>query len=138
MSRLSAARDVGGGWRGGSQMDRKATERVYARRKDTEGVEDGPDSADMEEDRGCAWPRKVQGHCTTQASTETAGEGFRRKGQEKSRRWLREEQQGFRKGRGPVEGMYVMGQMVEKRLEVQGSMTLGFVDLEKAFETVSR
>ena len=34
--------------------DRKATERVYAGGKDTEGVEDGPDSADMEEDRGCA------------------------------------------------------------------------------------
>ena len=37
-----------------------------------------------------------------------------------------------------MEGVYVMGQMVEKRLEVQGSMTLRFVDLEKAFETVSR
>ena len=28
--------------------------------------------------------------------------------------------------------------MVEKRLEVQGSMVLGFVDLEKAFDTVPR
>ena len=34
--------------------DRKATERVYVGGKDTEGVEDGPDSADMEDDRGCA------------------------------------------------------------------------------------
>ena len=41
-------------WRGGSQVDRKATERVYAGGKDTERVEDGPDSADMEEERGCA------------------------------------------------------------------------------------
>ena len=32
-------------------MDRKATERVYAGRKDIERVEDGPDSADMEEER---------------------------------------------------------------------------------------
>ena len=32
--------------------------------------------------------------------------------------------------------MYVLRQMVEKRLEVQGSMALGFVDLEKAFDTV--
>ena len=31
--------------------------------------------------------------------------------------------------------MYVLRQMVEKRLEVQGSMALGFVDLEKAFDT---
>ena len=34
--------------------------------------------------------------------------------------------------------MYVLRQMVEKRLEVQGSMALGFVDLEKAFDTVPR
>ena len=32
-------------------MDRKATERVYAGGKDTEEVEDGPDSADTEEER---------------------------------------------------------------------------------------
>ena len=31
-----------------------------------------------------------------------------------------------------------MRQMVEKRLEVQCSMALGFVDLEKAFDTVPR
>ena len=36
------------GWRCGSQVDRKATERVYAGGKDTERVEDGPDSIDME------------------------------------------------------------------------------------------
>ena len=35
-------------------MDRKATERVYAGEKDTERVKDGFDSADMEEERGCA------------------------------------------------------------------------------------
>ena len=52
--RRSAARDVGDGWRGESQVDRKATKRVYAGGKDTEEVEDGPDSADMEEERGCA------------------------------------------------------------------------------------
>ena len=49
-----------------------------------------------------------------------------------------EEQQWFRKGRGTADGMYVLRQMVEKRLEVQGSMALGFVDLEKAFDTVPR
>ena len=46
------------------------------------------------------------------------------------------EQQGFRKGRGTADGMYVLRNMVEKILEVQGSMALGFVDLEKAFDTV--
>ena len=47
-------------------------------------------------------------------------------------------EQGFRKGRGTAAGMYVLRQMVGKRLEVQGSMALGFVDLEKAFDTVPR
>ena len=52
---------------------------------------------------------------------------------------FREEQQGFMKGRGTADGMYVLRQMVEKRLEVQGSMALGFVDLEKTFDdTVPR
>ena len=49
-----------------------------------------------------------------------------------------EEQQGFRNGRGTSDGMYVLRQMVEKRLDVQGSMALGFVDLEIAFDTVPR
>ena len=35
-------------------MDRNATERVHVGGKDTEGVEDGPDSADMEEETGYA------------------------------------------------------------------------------------
>ena len=35
-------------------MDWKATERMCAGGKDTERVEDGPDSADMEEEMGCA------------------------------------------------------------------------------------
>ena len=35
-------------------MEKTATERVYAGGKDNERVEDGPDSADMEEERGCA------------------------------------------------------------------------------------
>ena len=34
--------------------------------------------------------------------------------------------------------MYVLRQMVEKRLEIQGSMALGFVDLEKSSDTVPR
>ena len=48
------------------------------------------------------------------------------------------EQQGFRKGRRTADGMYVLRQMVEKRLDVQGSMAQRFVDLEKAFDTVPR
>ena len=46
-----------------------------------------------------------------------------------------EEQQGFRKGRGTSDGIYVLRQMVEKRLELQGRMSLGFVELGNAFDT---
>ena len=42
-----------GGEVGVMHVDRKATERVYAGGNDTERVDDGPDSADMEEERGC-------------------------------------------------------------------------------------
>ena len=38
--------------RGESLVDRKATERVHTGGKDIERVKDGPDSADMEEERG--------------------------------------------------------------------------------------
>ena len=46
-------------------------------------MDDGPDSAYMEQERACAWSRTVEEHHTTQPSTETVGEGFRRKDQEK-------------------------------------------------------
>ena len=49
-----------------------------------------------------------------------------------------EEQQGFRKGRGTTDGMFALRQLVEKRLEMQGRMAVGFVDLEKAYDTVPR
>ena len=49
-----------------------------------------------------------------------------------------EEQQGFRKGRGTTDGLFTLRPFVEKKLEKQGSMCISFVDLEKAFDTVSR
>ena len=49
-----------------------------------------------------------------------------------------EEQQGFREGRGTTDRLFTQRQFVEKKLEKQGGMCIGFVDLEKAFDTVSR
>ena len=49
-----------------------------------------------------------------------------------------EEQQGFGKGRGSADGMCVLRQMVDKRLEVQRSMPLRFFDPDKAFDIVPR
>ena len=45
---------------------------------------------------------------------------------------------GSGRGEEPQTGctMYALRQMVEKRLKVQCNMALGFVDLEKAFDTV--
>ena len=74
------------GWRGGSQVDKKATERVYAEGKDAEGVDDGPDSADMKEERDVHDPGKYRGITLLKPTTETVGEGSRRKDQDKSRR----------------------------------------------------
>ncbi len=36
------------------------------------------------------------------------------------------------------DGLFTLRQFAEKKLEKQGSMCMGFVDLEKAFDTVSR
>ena len=119
-------------------MDRKATERVYAGGKDTERVEDGPDSADMEEERDVHDPGKYR--CITLLSQVL--KLLERVLDARIRRRVEgdfvEEQQRSRKGRGTADGMYVLRQMVEKRLEVQGSMVQGFVDLENAFDTVPR
>ena len=35
-------------------------------------------------------------------------------------------------------GKFTLRQLVEKRLEVQAEMALGFVDLEKAYNTVPK
>ena len=42
------------------------------------------------------------------------------------------------RGRGTTDGLFTLRQFVEKKLEKQGSMCIGFVDLEKAFDTVPR
>ena len=51
---------------------------------------------------------------------------------------LGEGQQGFRKGRGMTDGMFALRQLVEKMLEMQGRMAVGFMELEKAYDTVPR
>ena len=66
-------------------MDRNATECVYAGGKDTEGVEDGPDSAVWKRKGNVQDPRKYQDiTLLSKVGTETVGEGFRRKDQEKN------------------------------------------------------
>ena len=49
-----------------------------------------------------------------------------------------EEQQVFRKGWGTVDGMFALRLQVEKKLEGQDDTAIGFVDLEKGYDTIPR
>ena len=49
-----------------------------------------------------------------------------------------ENQLGFRKGRGTDDGLFAIRQIIEKRRAFRKDVAFGFVDLEKAFDTVPR
>ena len=51
---------------------------------------------------------------------------------------LPETQSGFRAGRGTTDMIFVCRQMLEKGREQQAPISMGFVDLKKAFDTVNR
>ena len=119
-------------------MDRKATERVYAGGNDTEGVEDGPDSADMEEKGDVHDPGKYRGITLLSQLLQLLERTLDAMIRRRVKGDFAEEQQGFGKGRGTADWMYVLRHMVQKRKDVQGSMVLEFVDLERAFDTVAR
>ena len=132
------ARDVGDGWRGGSQEDRKATKRVYAGGKDIPSKEWGMGlivpiwkrKGDVHD------PGKYRGIILLSQVLKLLERVLDARIRRRVEGDFGEEQQGFRKGRGTADGIYILRQMVTKRLEVQGSIALGFVDLEKAFDTV--
>ena len=48
------------------------------------------------------------------------------------------EEQGFRRGRGTADGMFTLRKFVEKKLEGQENVALGFIDRKKAYNTVPR
>ena len=49
-----------------------------------------------------------------------------------------ENQLGFRKVRGTDDGLFTIRQIIEKRREFRKDVAFGFVDLEKAVDTVPR
>ena len=108
-----------------SQLDEEAVECMYERGFNSKGLEDRVNCANMEGERRCSRSGKVQKNYAPKSCHEGAGEDL-------------EEQQGFRKGRGKTDGMVVLRQLLDKRLEVQGETALGVVDLEKAYDTVPR
>ena len=95
-------------------------------------------SADMEEEKGCTYLGKYRVITLLSQVLKLLESVLDVRIRRKVEGDFGEEQQGFGKGRGTADGMYVLRQMVEKRPEVQGSMALGFVDLEKAVDTVPR
>ena len=116
-------------------MDRKATEGVYVGGKDTERVQDGPiwkRKGDVHD------PGKYRGITLLSQVLKLLERVLDARIRRRVEGDFGEEQQRFRKGRGTADGIYVLRQIVEKRLEVQGSTALGFIDLEKALDTVPR
>ena len=51
---------------------------------------------------------------------------------------LREEQCGFRKGRGCVDQVFTLRLMIEKSLRCQTPLVLSFIDYEQAFDSIDR
>ena len=49
-----------------------------------------------------------------------------------------EEQQDFRIGRGTADGKFILRQLLEKKMEGQENMALGFIYLKKAYDIVPR
>jgi hypothetical protein len=49
-----------------------------------------------------------------------------------------EEQGGFRKGRGCIDQIFGVNQIIEKKLERQKELCVGFIDLEKGYDRVNR
>ena len=51
---------------------------------------------------------------------------------------LRQEQAGFRKGRGTIEQIYILRNIIEQSVEWQASLYVNFVDFQKAFDSPAR
>ena len=51
---------------------------------------------------------------------------------------LRDEQAGFRSGRGTVEQIFILRNIIEQVVEWQATLYITFVDFEKVFDSVHR
>lgn len=51
---------------------------------------------------------------------------------------LREEQAGFRPGRGTTKQIFILRNIIEQSIEWQSSLYVNFIDFEKAFDSVHR
>ena len=51
---------------------------------------------------------------------------------------LKEEQAGFRKGRGTTEQVFILRNIIEQVNEWQATLYINFIDFEKAFDSIHR
>ena len=52
--------------------------------------------------------------------------------------WLRQEQAGFRRGRGTIEQIFILRNIIEQVIEWNANLYVCFVDFEKAFDSIDR
>ena len=77
-------------------------------------------------------------HYITAPSPEIYGKDTICEGEAYSGEQNRRESAGIRKGRGTYDGLFAIRPITEKRSEFRKDVAFGFVDLEKAFDTVPR
>ena len=91
----------------------------YGRGFDSGGLEDSINCADMEKGGRCSRSRLVQKYCTPKSCHLAAVEDSGWESRESAEINIDEEQQGLRKGRWSMDGMFTLKQLVEKRLKMQ-------------------
>ena len=57
---------------------------------------------------------------------------------ERTKEWVAEEQGGFRSGKGCIDQIFVLKQLVEKSREKRKELHVAFMDLQTAYDKVCR
>ena len=83
----------------------------------------------MVEEGRCARPWEIQRHLISKSHHEASGEHLGWEDPKESRARIGRRTTGILKEKGTTDGMFALRQLVEERLEMQGRMAIGFVDL---------
>ena len=107
-------------------MDKAIVKYLHERGEDLRGVAEGVDSPCMEKKGRCSRRWKIPRYHVVESCPQGIREDFGWKIRRIVECEMGKEQQGFRRGRGTADGMYTLRQLVEKKLEGQENMALGF------------